>query len=128
MRISDWSSDVCSSDLTAAKAALATQSLRQALKEASGHTGFWLLTAGFFVCGFHLAFISVHLPAYLSDKGMPPWLAAATLALIGLCNMIGTYSCGVLGERFPKKSVLSLLSLARGLNFLRSEERRVGKE
>src|SRR3546814_17105149 len=74
--------------------ALAAPSLRQALSEASGHTGFWLLTAGFFVCGFHLAFISVHLPDSLRDKGMAPWLADATLALTGLGHHIGTSPCG----------------------------------
>jgi MFS family permease len=94
------------------------QSLSEAFHEARRHKGFWLLTTGFFVCGFHLAFVAVHLPAYLSDKGMPPWLAAATLTLVGVCNIVGTYFCGYFGQRYPKKSVLSLLYLARAAIFL----------
>lgn len=94
------------------------QSVAQAFHEARRHRGFWLLTAGFFVCGFHLAFIVVHLPAYLSDLGLPSWLAASALTLVGLCNIIGTFGCGVLGNRFPKKSVLSLLYLLRAAVFL----------
>jgi len=93
-------------------------SLRAAFAEACGHRGFWLLTAGFFVCGFHLAFVAVHLPAYVADQGLPGWLAASALTLVGLFNIIGTYGCGVLGQRFPKKSVLSLLYLLRALIFL----------
>ena len=93
-------------------------SLRAAFAEACGHRGFWLLTAGFFVCGFHLAFVAIHLPAYVADKGLPSWLAASALTLVGLFNIIGTYGCGVLGQRFPKKSVLSLLYLLRALIFL----------
>jgi MFS family permease len=94
------------------------QTLGEAFQEAGRHRGFWLLTAGFFVCGFHLAFIIVHLPAYLSDQGLPSWLAASALTLVGLCNIIGTYGCGALGSRFPKKSVLSLLYLLRAAVFL----------
>jgi MFS family permease len=96
----------------------AVQSLTEAAREAWGHRGFWLLTAGFFVCGFHLAFVAVHLPAYVSDQGLPSWLAASTLMLIGLCNIVGTYGCGLLGARYPKKTVLSLLYLGRALVFL----------
>ncbi len=95
-----------------------SQTLTEAFHEARRHKGFWLLTAGFFVCGFHLAFVAVHLPAYLGDKGMPPWLAAATLTLVGVCNIVGTYFCGYFGQRYPKKSVLSLLYLARAAIFL----------
>ena len=94
------------------------QTIADAFHEARRHGGFWLLTAGFFVCGFHLAFVAVHLPAYLSDKQMPEWLAAATLTLVGLCNILGTYACGYLGQRYSKKKVLSLLYLARALIFL----------
>ena len=96
----------------------ARQSLGQAFHEARRHRGFWLLTAGFFVCGFHLAFIVVHLPAYLGDQGLPDWLATAALTLVGLCNIIGTYGCGVLGGRYPKKAVLSLLYFLRAMVFL----------
>jgi len=92
--------------------------LAESLREARAHRGFWLLTAGFFVCGFHLAFVAVHLPAYLADAGMPSWLAAAALTLVGICNIVGTIACGWLGGRYPKKSVLSLLYLARAAIFL----------
>lgn len=94
------------------------QSFAQALGEAGRHQGFWLLTGGFFVCGFHLAFVAVHLPAYLGDQGLPAWLGTAALTIVGLCNMAGTYVCGLLGERYPKKSVLSALYLARAFIFL----------
>ena len=96
----------------------APQSLGEAFKEACGHRGFWLLTAGFFVCGFHLAFLVVHLPAFLTDQGLAPWLGAATLTLVGVGNMIGTYGWGRLGNRYRKKSLLSLLYFLRGLVFL----------
>ncbi|MGF1610557.1 MAG: MFS transporter, partial [Kiloniellales bacterium] len=84
----------------------------------AAHPGFLLLTAGFFVCGFHLAFVAVHLPAYLSDQGMPAWLPAAALTLVGLCNIVGTVICGWLGDRHRKSGVLSLLYLARAVIFL----------
>ncbi len=96
----------------------ASQSLGEAVREACRHRGFRLLTDGFFVCGFHIDFVAVHLPAYLGDKGLPTWLAATALTLIGLCNVIGTLGCGLLGQRYPKKSVLSLLYLLRALVFL----------
>ena len=89
------------------------QSLSEALRSASVIPSFWLLNAGFFACGFHLAFIGVHLPAFLADKGFDPGLATAALATVGFTNIIGVYYCGVLGGRFPKKNVLSLLYLAR---------------
>lgn len=94
------------------------QTLREAFNEACRVQSFWLLNAGFFVCGFHLAFIGIHLPAYLADSGFEPWLAAATLTLVGLCNIFGSYACGVLGDHYSKKAVLSLLYLARGAIFL----------
>lgn len=99
-------------------AALSGQSFRQALSEAAGTRGFWLLTAGFFVCGFHVVFVGVHLPGYLADKAMPTWLAAWALGVIGLANIIGTLSAGWLGQRFQKKSILAWLYLARAGIFL----------
>jgi predicted MFS family arabinose efflux permease len=96
----------------------AKQTLREALSEAFGHRGFWLLTGGFFVCGFHVVFVATHLPAYLSDQGLPADLAAWTLALTGLFNILGSYSAGVLGGRYVKKNLLSLLYLARSAVFL----------
>lgn len=91
------------------------QSLGEALREATGHSGFWLLTAGFFVCGFHVAFIGTHLPAFLADKGLDPLIGARALALIGLFNILGAYLFGVSGDRWRKKYLLSGLYLARAV-------------
>ncbi len=91
------------------------QSIGQALREAIGYNSFRLLMAGYFVCGFHLAFIAVHMPSYLKDKGMSPDVAATALALIGLFNVFGTYAAGVAGERFPKTWILSTIYAARSL-------------
>ena len=102
----------------AAAAPAARQTPREALDEARRHAGFWLLTLGFFVCGFHLAFVGVHLPVYLDDQGMPGWLGAATLTLVGACNIVGTVVCGHLGQRFEKRRVLTALYLGRALIFL----------
>jgi predicted MFS family arabinose efflux permease len=79
-----------------------TQTLRQAISEARAHSGYLLLTAGFFVCGWHVAFIAVHLPAYLADGGLSTEIAAWCLALVGLFNVIGSYAAGVLGGRVSK--------------------------
>ncbi len=92
---------------------LRKQSLRQAIAEASRHGGYWYLSAGFFVCGFHVAFIATHLPAFIIDRGGTPALGAAALALIGFGNIIGSLACGVLGGRYPKKFVLAGLYLGR---------------
>lgn len=91
------------------------QSMRSAIDEARGHSGYWLLNAGFFVCGFHVAFVATHLPAYLADNGLPPSVSAWSLAMIGLFNIIGSYLFGVLGGRFRQKWVLSAIYLARGV-------------
>ncbi|MBM3545676.1 MAG: MFS transporter [Alphaproteobacteria bacterium] len=94
------------------------QTLSEAIREASTHSGFWLLTAGFFVCGFQVTFVAVHLPAFIADKGLPSWLGAASLSLIGLFNIAGTLIAGWLGGRYRKKYVLSLLYLLRSLTFV----------
>jgi predicted MFS family arabinose efflux permease len=94
------------------------QSLVEALAEARRHRGYMLLTLGFFVCGWHIAFIAVHLPAYLSDGGLSTATAAWSLALIGLFNVIGAYTSGLLGGRFSKKYLLSFLYAARSLLIL----------
>ncbi len=94
------------------------QTLGEAVREASGHSGFWFLTAGFFVCGFQVTFVAVHLPAFIADKGLPAWLGAASLSLIGLFNIAGTLIAGWLGGRYRKKYVLSLLYLLRSLAFV----------
>lgn len=105
-------------DRSPATGALPAGGFRPALAEACGEQGFWLLTAGFFVCGFHLAFVAVHLPAYLADLGFTPWLAVAALAAVGLFNIAGSYAWGALGDRYPKKKLLSVLYLARSAVFL----------
>lgn len=93
----------------------AVQSLPQALAEASRHGGYWLLNAGFFVCGFHVAFIATHFPAYLNDKGLGLQIGATALALIGLFNIFGSYFFGVSGDRWRKKWILSALYGGRAL-------------
>lgn len=94
------------------------QSLGQALDEALRHRGFWLLTAGFFVCGFQVVFVGTHLPAFLADQAMPAWLGGWALALVGLFNIVGTYACGALGQRYRKKYVLAWLYIARSAAFV----------
>ena len=87
--------------------AAGSQTIRQALAEAFRNGSFWLLTAGYFVCGFQVVFIAIHLPAYLEDHGLAPHVAVTALALIGLFNIIGTWSAGELGARLPKKYLLT---------------------
>ena len=91
------------------------QSLRMALREAGRHSGFWYLTAGFFVCGFQIAFISIHLPVYLRDLNLPLTVAGWALALIGLFNIFGSFTAGYLGARFSKKYVLSSIYFLRAV-------------
>jgi len=90
------------------------QSLREALREAGAHRGYWMLLAGFFVCGFHVAFIQVHMPADLADRGLPGWGAWA-LAFVGGFNVIGAYSAGIFGERFRKTGLLTGIYAARAI-------------
>ncbi|MBN9788999.1 MFS transporter [Pseudonocardia sp. TMWB2A] len=85
------------------------QSLPEALREASAHRGYWLLNIGFFVCGFHVAFIATHFPAYLDDKGLGLSIGASALALIGLFNIFGSYIFGVSGDTRSKKHLLSFI-------------------
>ncbi|OUE36932.1 MFS transporter [Billgrantia desiderata SP1] len=96
-------------------ARLATDlSLRGALDEAAGHRGFWLLCLGFFVCGFQVVFIGVHLPGYLFDNGLALHVGSTVLALVGLFNIFGTYAAGWLGGIYSKPRLLSWLYLTRG--------------
>jgi MFS family permease len=95
--------------------AVAEQSMREALREAFGHRSFLLLTAGFFVCGFQLAFITVHFPAYLGDIGIEPRYAVISLALIGFFNIIGSLASGYIGQRYSKRIFLALIYLARAV-------------
>jgi predicted MFS family arabinose efflux permease len=89
--------------------------LKVALAQALRHPGFRLLTLGFFTCGFQLAFIGTHLPAYLTLCHMPVGLGATALALVGLFNMVGSWCCGWLGGRFRQQHVLGWLYLIRGV-------------
>lgn len=91
------------------------QTAGQAIREAARHRGFWLLTLGFFVCGFQVVFIASHLPAYLADQGQPAQVGMMALALVGLFNIFGTYGAGVLGGRYTKKYLLSALYVARAI-------------
>ncbi|MDE1196824.1 MAG: MFS transporter [Pseudomonas sp.] len=91
------------------------QTLREALHEACTHSGFWLLAFGFFVCGFQVVFIGVHLPAYLVDQHLPATVGTTVLALIGLFNVFGTYIAGWLGGRMSKPRLLTGLYLLRAV-------------
>ena len=92
------------------------QSISEAMREALGNRSFLLLVAGYFVCGFQLVFIGVHMPAYLKDKGLAnPNVAVMALALIGLFNIVGSYYAGKLGGRLPKRYLLSGIYLARSI-------------
>jgi MFS family permease len=92
-----------------------SQTIGQALREAFGYRSFQLLMAGYFVCGFQVVFIGVHMPSYLRDQKLPPEVASYALALIGLFNVFGTYAAGVLGQRLQKKNILAFIYLARSL-------------
>jgi len=89
------------------------QSLTSAVKEAMAHPGYLLLVAGFFVCGYHIAFIAIHLPNYLATCNISPMMSATALGLIGFFNMIGTWLSGYLGGRYRMKYLLSIIYFAR---------------
>ena len=91
------------------------QSIAQALREAFKYPSFRLLMAGYFVCGFQVVFIGVHMPSYLKDKGLSPQVASYALALIGLFNVFGTYAAGVLGQKLAKRKILAFIYLARAV-------------
>jgi len=91
------------------------QTLGAALREALSHRGFWLLAWGFFVCGFQVIFISVHLPAYLIDQTLPVVAGTTALALVGLFNVLGSYAAGWIGGRWSKPRLLSAIYLLRAL-------------
>ncbi len=90
---------------------------REALGEAFRLPSYWLLTLGFFVCGFHVFFVGTHLPAYVVDLGLPREVGAWALAIIGLANVIGSYLAGVLGSRYPKKYLLTTIYTLRAVLF-----------
>ena len=93
----------------------AHQSIGQALHEAFGYPSFRWLMAGYFVCGFQVVFIGVHMPSYLKDQGLTPNVATTALALIGLFNVVGTYAAGTLGQHLQKRHILSGIYLLRSL-------------
>jgi MFS family permease len=96
-------------------AAAPTQSVGEAVREAFGHKSFLLLTAGYFVCGFQLAFITVHFPAYLGDRGLSANVGMMALALVGLFNIFGSFASGALGAKYTKKYLLSSIYLTRSI-------------
>ena len=99
-------------------AVMPAQSFRQAITEAFAHRSYVLLVVGFFTCGFQLAFTTVHLPAYLIDRGLSAQVGGWTLATIGLFNIFGSIGSGYLGARMPKRYILSLIYFARALSIL----------
>jgi MFS family permease len=98
---------------SSASAADAPQSIRQALREAFGHRSYVLLVLGFFTCGFQLAFVTAHLPAYLMDRGLSVQVGGWVLAAIGLFNIVGSLASGWLGTRMPKRYLLAILYFIR---------------
>jgi predicted MFS family arabinose efflux permease len=90
-------------------------SLKESLSQAFGHSSYWLLIGGFFVCGFQLAFITVHFPPYLADMGIPASVASWGLAMIGLFNVLGSYLSGALSARWPKRYLLSTIYFLRAV-------------
>ena len=99
----------------AVPSATPSQSIMQALREAFAHRGFRLLTLGYFVCGFQVVFIGVHLPSYIVDKGLSARDGMIALALIGLFNVVGSYSWGSMGAHYSKKNLLSIIYTLRSI-------------
>src|SRR5207237_1387155 len=91
------------------------QTIGQALREAFAYPSFQLLMAGYFVCGFQVVFIGVHMPSYLKDHGLAPQVASYALALIGLFNVFGTYIAGTLGQKLAKRKILAFIYFARAI-------------
>ena len=102
-------------DVTATPGGAQKQSLVQALSEAFGHRSYVLLVIGFFTCGFQLLFITVHLPSYLVDRGLSVDAGAWTIGVIGLFNIFGSIAAGWLGDKMPKRYLLSVIYLLRSL-------------
>ena len=94
------------------------QTMVEAFREAFSTPSFWLLTFGFFVCGFHVAFYSVHLPAFVQDQGMGAWVGVYALMAVGIANIVGTWLAGQSGRFLQKRTVLSGIYFARTVLFL----------
>ncbi|HYP84011.1 MFS transporter [Variovorax sp.] len=103
---------------SAGAAARREQTIGQALSEAFRYRSFVLLMSGYFVCGFQVVFIGVHMPSYLRDHGLAPEVASYALALIGLFNVVGTYVAGSLGQRLAKRKILAVIYLGRAVAIL----------
>ncbi len=95
--------------------ASASLSMGDAIQEALSHRGYILLTVGFFVCGFHVAFITVHFPAYVEDLGLAASVGATALALVGLLNIAGAFLSGLVGQKWSKRYGLSAIYFARAI-------------
>jgi MFS family permease len=91
------------------------QSIGQALREAFGHQSYLLLTAGFFVCGYQVAFITAHFPAYLGDIGIEAKYAAISLAMIGFFNIFGSLAAGIVGQKYSKPYLLAYIYIGRSI-------------
>ena len=91
------------------------QTISEALKEALGYRSYLLLVSGFFVCGFHVAFITAHMPAFLTDVGFEASVGAWSISVIGLCNVLGAYLSGVLSGKILKRNVLVFIYLGRAV-------------
>lgn len=102
-------------DASAARALPAEQSMTEAVRQAGRDEGFWYLSGGFFVCGFHVVFIQTHLPAFIDDAGLAPNMAAISISVIAIGNILGSILAGVLGERYRKRTVLSGLYFGRAV-------------
>jgi MFS family permease len=102
-------------DTSAKGEAPSDQTIAEALHEATSHRGYVLLTLGFFVCGFHVAFITVHFPAYVQDLGLAAEVGAYSIAIIGLFNILGSFLSGAAGQRWSKKRGLSVIYFARAV-------------
>ena len=94
---------------------MSSDSLTEVLAKASHHSGYWLLTIGFFVCGFHVSYVASHLPAYLTDNGLSNTAGATALSLVGLFNLFGSTLFGYLGDHYRKKYLLSGLYFGRSI-------------
>jgi len=103
--------------LTKVAAAEFEQTVKQALREAFASKGYLLLISGFFVCGFQVAFITAHFPAYISDLGIAAKWAVVAISLIGFFNIIGSLASGVIGQHYSKPIFLSLIYIARSIAF-----------
>ena len=97
------------------EAAAVEQTMGEALRQAFGHQSYVLLVSGFFVCGFHVAFISAHFPAYIADLGIDEWWAALAIGTVGLFNIFGSLAAGILGQRQSKPMLLVFIYLSRSV-------------